>query len=575
MAERQAALLSSGSQFSLSIPLDALNAASQQNRAAASRLEPAAGGALVMLALFIVLAGAGLRREQLSELESATRTPEHRGSVGGLHSRRDRLVRSRRNGSWLPRRSADRGTVGGRIRGAHCSVLTHSLLTSDAAIVITGAWLASTVAIASSALARGGGAVDVLAVASIALIVGGLGAGAGVSGSGALLLAPACCVAAGVIVFRGMSWVSRGSERLARRGPVASRAGAVTLAAALRCPLAIAFLAVSIGLGGFGLAYRATLSRGTADQAANGVPLDALVAPGPKLDHPVLAGAGYPLAGARGGACVPRAPDRGQLRERRRLRDRTGLAVSGRRPGPHAWMAQQRRVGATFGSGPATARRPPGPVRVPGPELPRGARTLSLAAFSPTLALGVTADLRDAQGAVTQLPAGDGERSHATSGRPAAPLGGGKSRRWSLMSPRVSPSPTLTRMERTRGRQRNYRSITLGPLVASAASERPVMSVVLSGWTGVGAASSDPIKGRPAMTAVRFQSTGQPGVLRPSQPIDSRPVPVLADPQTAAAAGPGGRLALTVDELPGERPGGGSAPPLPDARSGRGRLRYR
>jgi hypothetical protein len=39
-------------------------------------------------------------------------------------------------------------------------------------------------------------------------------------------------------------------------------------------------------------------------------------------------------------------------------------------------------------------------------------------------------------------------------------------------------------------------------------------------------------------------------VLRPVQPIDRRPLPVLVDPRTAAAAGGGGRLALTIDELP-------------------------
>jgi hypothetical protein len=47
-----------------------------------------------------------------------------------------------------------------------------------------------------------------------------------------------------------------------------------------------------------------------------------------------------------------------------------------------------------------------------------------------------------------------------------------------------------------------------------------------------------------------FDASGTPGVLRPAQPTDARPVPVLADPGTAASAGPGGRIALTVDGLP-------------------------
>ena len=39
-------------------------------------------------------------------------------------------------------------------------------------------------------------------------------------------------------------------------------------------------------------------------------------------------------------------------------------------------------------------------------------------------------------------------------------------------------------------------------------------------------------------------------MFRPAQPTDTLPVPVLADPQTAASAGPDGRIALTVDGLP-------------------------
>ena len=39
-------------------------------------------------------------------------------------------------------------------------------------------------------------------------------------------------------------------------------------------------------------------------------------------------------------------------------------------------------------------------------------------------------------------------------------------------------------------------------------------------------------------------------MLRPAQRTDTLPVPVLADPQTAASAGPDGRIALTVDGLP-------------------------
>jgi hypothetical protein len=74
--------------------------------------------------------------------------------------------------------------------------------------------------------------------------------------------------------------------------------------------------------------------------------------------------------------------------------------------------------------------------------------------------------------------------------------------------------------------------------------------VAFGTWRGVGAATTTaPTLGRP-VAMVSFNSSGAPGVLRPAQPSDTTPVPVLADPQTAAAAGPGGRIAVTFDGLP-------------------------
>jgi hypothetical protein len=71
----------------------------------------------------------------------------------------------------------------------------------------------------------------------------------------------------------------------------------------------------------------------------------------------------------------------------------------------------------------------------------------------------------------------------------------------------------------------------------------------IGAWRGVGAASSGP-GGTADAAAIVFQTSGFPGVVRPSQPSDRLALPVLADPGTAAAAGPGGRIGLTVDNLP-------------------------
>jgi hypothetical protein len=76
------------------------------------------------------------------------------------------------------------------------------------------------------------------------------------------------------------------------------------------------------------------------------------------------------------------------------------------------------------------------------------------------------------------------------------------------------------------------------------------MRVPVGAWHGVGAAATTGPAGSGTVATISFATSGTPGVLRPAQPTDTHPVPVLADPQTAASTGPGGRLALTVDGLP-------------------------
>ncbi len=93
-------------------------------------------------------------------------------------------------------------------------------------------------------------------------------------------------------------------------------------------------------------------------------------------------------------------------------------------------------------------------------------------------------------------------------------------------------------------------TVTLGPLRWTDGGRS--WQLPLTRWRGVGALSSQPpAHSSPATAGVSltFDASGFPGILRPVQPSDLRPVPILADPGTAAAAGGDGRLALTVDGL--------------------------
>ena len=204
------------------------------------------------------------------------------------------------------------------------------------------------------------------------------------------------------------------------------------------------------------------------------------------------------------------------------------------------------------GSAPLTtlARRlePPGPVRVAGPMLPAGTRWLSLEASARGSAVDVTADLRDPQGAIRQIAFGAAAAARVL--RAAVPPG-----RWELQALELDePTGLAVTNDHQNGENpaaatQSSAQVVLGPLLAQQATAQPLLRVPLGTWRGVGAATVAASTSA-AVATLSFAEVGMPGVLRPVQPSDTRPVPVLADPQTAASAGPGGRIALTVDGLP-------------------------
>jgi hypothetical protein len=191
---------------------------------------------------------------------------------------------------------------------------------------------------------------------------------------------------------------------------------------------------------------------------------------------------------------------------------------------------------------------PGGAVRTPGPLLLQGARRISLTAASPAAGVEVSADLRDATGAVTQVPLGlIGARPRTVSARlPAAsrelealeldePSGERATSGHQIAeNPAASPQFSTT--------------VALGPVTVLDASGRAFPSVSVNRWLGVGAAAHARPDG--SRLRVRFTASGAPGVIRPPQPSDTRPIPILVDPGTAAAASRQGRIALTIDGLP-------------------------
>jgi hypothetical protein len=552
LARSQARLLLSGSQFSLSAPFTALDEARAQAGLAPQRLLLAGGGALAALALFIVLAGGGLRRDQRAELD--------RLRIAGARTRHCALFVAVESG-WLCAAALGVGAAVGigaaallaRAEGEPAgAILMHSVITPAGLLALGAGWLAATALLGALVLVRSARLTDVLAVAAAAALVAALTGSTGSDLALALLLAPLCCLAVGVLTFRAAGTVLQGAERVARSGPVLPRLALVNLARSPAVPaLVIAFIAVTTGLGGFSLAYRSTLIRSAADQAADRVPLDALVTPGPDFTTPLEAAPLQRWQALASGTVLP-------VRRTDANYTSGGGTVTVPALGiPADGLSQIRSWRESDGSAPLTvlARRlqPGGPVRVAGPVLPAGTKWLSLRASSPGLAVDVTADLRDPQdprGAIRQVALGTAGASAAILHAPVPPG------RWELEALELDEP---TGLAITNGHQngenpaaatQSSTRVALGPLLALQAGGRSLMRVPLGAWRGVGAAATTAPASSSAATVVGFAASGTPGVLRPAQPTDTHPVPVLTDPQTAASAGPGGRVALTVDGLP-------------------------
>jgi hypothetical protein len=550
LARVQAEIEGSASQLSVSAPFAGIDVARAQARAAPRRLLLAGGGALVALVLFIVLAGAQLRRDQRAELARLR-------NAGATASQSAMFVAA--ESGWLCAAALAVGAGLGlaiAVILADASavpvdgVLRHGVITWQAAVALAAAWLGGTALLAGAALVGSAArTIDAAALAAVVALIATLTLNTRGDDAVAVMLAPLCCLAAGVIVFRGAAATLRIGERAVRRGPVLLRLAVVDLARSPGLPsLAIAFLAVGVGLGGFALAYRATLMRGAADQAADVVPLDATVTAGANFNTPLTVAPLDRWRSISRGLVLPvRRTDANYLLG-------AGTVTVPALGVPEAGLSRIHGWRESDGSAPlpvlARRLRPGGPIRDPGPRLPPSARWLAVRASSPALQLSVTADLRDPAGAIRQLVLGTTSPRARTL---RARLPGGS---WELEALKLDEP---TGLAITNGHQNSENPaaatqgevrVALGPVRVTGATGHPPGEVDLGSWRGVGAASgSTGSPGAPA-TVIAFATTGAPGVVRPPQPSDTRPVPVLADPGTAAASAPDGRLDLTVDGLP-------------------------
>ena len=545
LQQAQTALARPGENLSLSAPFSALAAARSQADGAPGRLFLAGGCMIAVLALFLALAAGALRQDQAAELERLRNAGAVPSTLLGFVVCEAALVCA----AGVLCGAAISFAVGAILaRGAGLpvgAVLSHSSLSNSAPGEVALCWLGSTALVVLLITSHRPGLADAAAAAAVAALAVTLVEGGG-SATLALVLAPLACLAGGVLIARAGPALLRGGERLARAGPPVTRLAFIGLARAPLVPsLTIAFLAVTTAIGGFALAYRATLARGGADQAANRVPLDALVSASADFTAPLRVA---PLAQWR-------SVSGGQAYEVRRT-DATFAAGDGSATVPaiglpadalsklHGWRSGDSKL--TLGQL-AKAISPPGPVRRPGPMLPAATRELEAHVRADGLGVSVVADLRGRDGYVRRIPLGTASPNMTLRAR--VPPG-----RWELEAFELREP---TGLEITDGHQnaenvaaatRSHVAVVLEQVSVFARRGARLDVISLRGWRGVGALAAPGPDSSGAR--LQFATTGAVGVLRPEQPSDTRAIPVLVDPTTARAADGQHRLELTVDGAP-------------------------
>jgi hypothetical protein len=285
----RAALAARSDSFQVSGPTDELTAAVSSSRVAARRLLLLGGETGALLLAFTILAAAALRREVAESRRRLLWAGARRWQV--------EVQTFAETGAVALIGTAVGWCVGGAVAAAVASqagspawqVVRHSLLTGGGIATAAGAAAAAALLLYLTVRARpfeaGRFAVtplDVAAAAAVAIVVtgyarGSIDAGSLAQGKGTgtfVLLVPALVTfAAAVGAVRLLLPALRALGRVGRRGPLSLRLASVSLARNPGQATVVAtFLVASLGLALFAITYRATLLQGQHDEAYYAVP---------------------------------------------------------------------------------------------------------------------------------------------------------------------------------------------------------------------------------------------------------------------------------------------------------------
>jgi hypothetical protein len=534
--------------FDLTAPISELRSADETGRVAARRLLLIGGEAAALLLAFAVLAASGLRRDAEAQWRRLTWYGARRWQlVLGSAAEAGALAVAGAAVGW------SLGSLVGLIVANRAGVpagdvLRHSVIAgrgfvlaaaiaAAAAMVVLLALRADTARLGAftvtpvDAAAAGAAVAIVLALARGAADAGAL---ADERGTGAvLLLLPALSAFVAAVVWaRVLAPSLRLLERWGRGGPVALRLAALSLARNPgRAAIAVAFLVVSLGLALFAEAYRVTLARGQHDQAAYAVPVDTIVREDVTKLVPVLRAAPPERfrAVAPGTAAVPVLRLSGNVR---RLETSGGFTLLGIPADALPTLRWRSDYSAVSPEELARRLRPRSSAELHGVRLPADAKRLELPVRARGDDLAVRAIVVTPTGAARGISLGTTSSPHAGPIPPDTQGG-------LLVS--LTFELTGTGLHGVPNGGQNAAPVAQGTLrLGRPRADGKPLALDFAGWTGAGGITAE---GRTLRYLVTTDNVAR---FRARQPTDEHPVPVVASPSLAAAAGPGGILPLDV-----------------------------
>jgi hypothetical protein len=298
---RVQAALAADSAFRLGGPDAALLDAQERGRTAGRRLLLVGGETSTLLLGFAIAAAIGLRRGLASERRRLFARGASRWQVALVSYGEVAAMTLAGAIVGLAVGTTVAAVIAGLADLPAGAAVRHAVVSESTVLTLVAAWAAATLLLALTTLSRDTNdgrrvlLIDVAAAGAVATVAvaasrGALDPASSSTGDTVLFLILPALVAfvAAVLLARLLAPAMRAAERLTRTRSVSVRLAVLALARApARTVLSCAFVTVALGLALFAASYRATLSKGAADQAAFEVPLDFTVTEGSQLVRPL------------------------------------------------------------------------------------------------------------------------------------------------------------------------------------------------------------------------------------------------------------------------------------------------